>query len=229
MKLISPYLIKGLKSHNSPSIIKSSIFCLSDIIRGLESDNNYINEYLPLILDILSDNNIDESLKPGCFIIISDIFIFCQNEAFKYFENIMKVIGSAIAATQISNDENTDQESILFIGKLRENILETITCIFTAIKDNNKTKEFIPFVASIIKYINFIANDYGSSIDVIKSGLFLIGDYCDIYKEDIKPLLDVELIKKMCSRIESDKNEVNDMITKKGLEWTKQKIENLYS
>lgn len=229
MKLISPYLIKGLKSHNSPSIIKSSIFCLSDIIRGLESDNNYINEYLPLILDILSDNNIDESLKPGCFIIISDIFIFCQNEAFKYFENIMKVIGSAIAATQISNDENTDQESILFIGKLRENILETITCIFTAIKDNNKTKEFIPFVASIIKYINFIANDYGSSIDVIKSGLFLIGDYCDIYKEDIKPLLDVELIKKMCSRIESDKNEMNDMITKKGLEWTKQKIENLYS
>ena len=86
MKIVSPCLIKGLKSHDSPSIIKSSIFCLSDIIRGLENEFNYIDEYLPLILDILSDNTIEESLKPTCFLIISDIFVYCQNDAFKYFD-----------------------------------------------------------------------------------------------------------------------------------------------
>ena len=229
MKIVSPCLIKGLKSHDSPSIIKSSIYCLSDIIRGLENEFNYINEYLPLILDILSDNTIDESLKPTCFLIISDIFVCCQNDAFKYFESIMKVVGEAMMATQINYDmDNLDQDTYHYIGKLRENIVETITCIFTAIKDNNKTKEFIPYVNPIIKYISFIASDLGCTLDAIKGGLFLIGDFCDIYKGDIKPFLDFELIKKMFNRIESDKNEMNDDFTKTGLDWTKKKIEELY-
>ena len=45
MDLISPYLIKGLSSTDSPSICKTSILCLSDIIRGLEAQNKYVNVY----------------------------------------------------------------------------------------------------------------------------------------------------------------------------------------
>ena len=42
MQLVSPYLIQGLKSIDSPSICKNSIICLSDIIRALEEQNKYI-------------------------------------------------------------------------------------------------------------------------------------------------------------------------------------------
>ena len=156
MPLISPYLINGLNSHDSPSICKFSIFCLSDIIRALENENIYINTYLPLILKILSDNSIDQTLKPNCFNIISDIFIYCPNEAFKFFGDIMKVIGGAIEATQINFNENSDVDICNYFIGLREHLIETITCIFSAVKDIKKVNEFIPFVNSIIKYINFI-------------------------------------------------------------------------
>jgi hypothetical protein len=228
MKLISPYLINGLKIHNSPSICKYSIFCLSDIIRALQNENAYIDTYLPLILNILSDNNIDQSLKPYCFNIISDIFIYCPNEAFKYFESIMKVIGEAMGATQIKFDENADPDTFEYFSSLREHLLETVTCIFHAIKDINKANDFIPYVNDIVKYINFIGNDYSCPTNIMISGLFIIGDFCDAYKEKIKPLLDVNLIKNMFTQIENDKMGENDLTIKNGLNWAKNIINNIY-
>ena len=228
MKLISPYLINGLKSHNSPSICKYSIFCLSDIIRALQNENAYIDTYLPLILNILSNNNIDQSLKPYCFNIISDIFIYCPNEAFKYFESIMKVIGEAMGATQIKFDENADPDTFEYFSSLREHLLETVTCIFHAIKDINKANDFIPYVNDIVKYINFIGNDYSCPTNIMISGLFIIGDFCDAYKEKIKPLLDVNLIKNMFTQIENDKIGENDLTIKNGLNWAKNIINNIY-
>ena len=225
MPLILPYLKKGLNSHNSPSICKNSIFCLSDIIRALENQNKYINEFLPLILNILSDNNIDQSLKPHCFNVISDIFLNCPDDAFKSFDNIMKVIGGAMQATQIKFNENSEQETCIYFISLREHILEAITCIFSAIKDINKTQEFIPFVNTIMNYINFIGNDeFARSVNIMKDGLFLIGDFCNCYKKDIKILLDTLLIKEMFDIIEKDKIESKDPTTQEGIIWTKKFI-----
>ena len=225
MPLISPYLKRGLNSHNSPSICKNSIFCLSDIIRALENENKYINDFLPLILNILSDNNIDQSLKPHCFNVISDIFLNCPDDAFKSFENIMKVIGGAMQATQIKFNENSEPETCNYFISLREHILEAITCIFSAIKDINKTKEFIPFVNSIMNYINVIGNDeFARSVNIMKDGLFLIGDFCNCYKKDMKILLDTLLIHDMYDIIEKDKNESKDPTTREGIIWTKKFI-----
>ena len=52
-------------------------------------------------MNILSDNNLDQSLKPFCFNIISDLFIYCPNEAFKFFGNIMQVIGGEYKAFEL--------------------------------------------------------------------------------------------------------------------------------
>lgn len=224
MNKVSPYLEQGLKSHDCPSICKSSIFCLSDIIRALETQNIYVKTYLPLILDILSDNNIAQALKPICFNIISDIFIYCKEEAFHFFDNIMKVVGMAMNATEISFNENSDSDTCVYFIGLREHLIETITCIFSAIKEVQKTKEFIPFIKRIINYINFIVKDYACSNNIIRDGLFLITDFCDSYSLDIKPLLDISLIKNMFNKIESYKNEENDENIKYGIEWAKKTI-----
>ena len=229
MQIISPYLINGLKSLNSPSICKNSIFCLSDIIRALEDENKYINDYLPLILDILSSDNIDQNLKPHCFNIISDIFLNCPNDAFKSFNNIMKVIGGAIQATQIIFDENSEQETCSYFISLREHILESLTCIFSAVKDIKKTAEFIPYVNTIMKYINFIANDdFACSTIIMQDGLFLISDLCNCYKKDIKVLLDPIVLDKMYKRIENDENAQKDPTISEGLIWAKQSINQIY-
>lgn len=228
MEMISPFLIQGLRAINSPSLCKNSILCFSDIINALGKNNKYIKDYLPLIMNILSNDQIDRKLKPHCFNIISDLYINCPNEAFNSFQNIMKTIGAAILATEIEFDENSEKDNILHFIDLREHILETLNCIFYAIKDNNKIKEFIPYVKGIVKYIYIILNDeYASSTSIQKEGLFLLIDFCSCYKSDILEILDLEFIKKMINKIEDDKNEFDDEETKNGIGWAKSVIQEI--
>jgi hypothetical protein len=229
MDLISPYLIKGLRSLDSPDICKSSVFCLSDIIRSLGVNNKYVNDYLPLIMNILSNDQIDRNLKPQCFNIISDIYIFCPNEAFKSFENIMKIMGDAIQATIIKIDENTDLENMHHFIDLREHILENLTCIFSAVKEIDKTKDFIPFVKCIVNYINTIVNDCANSVTIMLDGLLLLADFCVSYKADIKAILNIEIIKTMISKVENDKNEIKNQDTLNNLNWAKQVMNEIYT
>ena len=225
MQTVSPYLIKGLQSIDSPSLCQNSVVCLSDIIMALGDQNKYVNQFLPIILNILSSDNITQSIKPYCFIILGDVFMNCPNEALNYFDKIMIVIGEAIRLTQIKLNEETDQDTVNYYIDLREKILETIVCIFTEIRTINKTKEFIQFVSPIINYINFIGNDSINSVNIMKEGLFIIGDFCGSYKEDIKPLLDKDLINEMLYKIENDKIESKDNITMDNLEIARKNIE----
>ena len=228
MDLISPCLIKGLRSIDSVSLCKSSIFCLSDILSSLGINNKYIKDFLPLIMNILSDDQVDRNLKPHCFNIISDLYMYYPDEAYKYFENIMKIMGAAIQATQIKFDENSEKENITHFIDLREHLIETLTCIFSVMKDNKKAKDFIPYVSGIVKYINTIVQDYANSIEIIKTGLFLLVDFCDCYKKDIKSILNIEIVKHMINKLENDKDESRNENTITGIEWAKNTISEIY-
>ena len=227
MDLISPYLIKGLKAIDSPSICFSSVLCLSNIIIGLEDDNKYANDYFPLIMKILSDNSIDRNLKPLCFNIISDLFLYCPNEAFNYFEDTMKILGEAIQATQITLDENDDKENLEHFINLREHILESLNCVFHAVKEFKKIKEFIPYVFCIVNYTNFISNDF-ANINIIKDGLFLLADLCEVYKSEIKNILNIENIKTMIKKIENDNIVKKDETFNNSLQWAKNAISEIF-
>ena len=229
MDRVSPYVIKGLKSTDSPAICRASVICLSDIFQGLGNNNKYVGDYLPLIMNILSSNSIDRALKPFCFNIISDLFIYCENEVFKYFDQIMAVIGGAMEATKVTLPDDTDIETINNFIDLREHLLENVTCIFSAIKDIQKTKEFIPYVKVIVQYINLIANDsLCCSISILADGLFLIGDFCECYKSDIRPLLQAETIKNMITKIENDKEGAKEQKIGDALNWAKNCINNVF-
>jgi hypothetical protein len=228
MDLISPYLIQGLKSTDSTDLCKASLLCLSDIIIGLGLQNKYMGDFIPLVMSILSNNNIDRHLKSYCFNIISDLFIYCQSEVFKYFDGIMGVIGGAMEATKVQLPDDTEQETIYHFIDLREHILENITCIFAAIKDINKTVEFVPYVKLIIEYIGIIAKDLLCySFQILFQGLLLISDFCSIYKEDLRPLLNRELMINMINKLESDKNTKIDPNSLQEIEWAKSCIKNI--
>ena len=156
------------------------------------------------------------------------LYLNNPDEAYKSFESIMKIMGSAIQATQIKFNENSEKENIAHFINLREHLIETLTCIFSVMKDIDKARDFIPYVHGIVHYIHFIVDDYANSIEIIKNGLFLLVDFCECYKNDIKPLLNIEIIKKMINQIENDKIESNNESTRTGIEWAKSIISDLY-
>ena len=227
------HLIQSLKTFNKYSICKSSLLCLSEIIDGLgKGFNNYINDFMPIIISIIADNRYDILLKPECLNIISYIFIFCPKEALKSFDIIMQIIGSGIQALQIKFNCEIDEETQIYFNELRDHLLETLSCIFCVIQEINKNNEFLPFVKPIINFINFICDDINIiSINVNKSCLKLIINFCICYGNIIKPYINFKLVKILIMKLEENQNLNNENYeeNKKFIEWSKKNLNKILS
>ena len=224
------YLLYGLSLTNSFDICKSSLITLSEIISSCENDFNiYVGEYIKVILNILSDNTIVRDLKPNCLYIISDLFLFCKQEVFKYFDEIMKMIGGAIQACQI--DFIADMDTIDFINyiiRLKESVLETLSCVFTAVQEENKINEFIPYARSVVEFINLILrNENQLNLDIIKSCIGIIADYCKVYGKNIKPILNPGLIRDCIEKFKKSEENMGDEQMREFITWAQNCITNV--
>ena len=160
------YLIYSLNSTNDTALCKTGIHSTSDLIRSIGPHfSKYLDQIVPIILNILSDREADKVLKPNAFNVISDIFVVCLDNAFKYFNEIMDLIGSALEAATYLPEDKEDFENLEYFESLREHIIECLTCIFHTVRDLNKEQEFKKYVEPIVVFINQInTNDYCPTI-----------------------------------------------------------------
>ena len=196
--IFNKYLLHGLSLTDSLLICKSSLITLSEIISYTEKDFNiYVSQYIQVILNILSNNKIVKELKPFCLRIISDLFISCRQEIFKYFKEIMKMIGGAVQVCQMDFRNEMDSTDFYnYIIELKDAVLETLGCIFNATVEEEKTNEFIPYAKGVVEFINNLLREEGQlNIDIIRNSIGIIADYCKVYGKDIKPILNSQLLK----------------------------------
>lgn len=211
MNIFNSYLLHGLKSKNSFDICKASIMCLDSLIMSTGPDFNiYVGEYLKIILDILSDNQVDRNLKTHCFQVISQLFLFCPQEALKYFNEIIKVVGEAFEACKMDYGKEKDNiDFVNYLMELKENLLETMTSIFTAVEDTGKFEAFIPYAKSTIDYINIFLRDNAQlNNGIILNALTLIASFCERYGPNIKPILNIDLLKETIEKFKKNKDEM---------------------
>ena len=220
------YLIVGLKSINEFYLCKYSIHCTSVIIRSLRDlFSKYINQILPLIMNILSSNDVDRNLTLDAFNIISDLFYSCSKETFNYFDSIMNVLGTSLQSSMINNISD-DNEIIKYFQKFREHLLENLTCIFSAVIDINKEKEFIVYVKPIIEFMNRICVDEKCvNLEILKSCLGLYGDFCKYYGVQIKSYINSEIISKIIQYLSRPENYNTDDNIGKLINYSKKMIE----
>ena len=207
------YLLHGLNSINSFEICKASILCLDDIIMNIGPDfNMYVEKYIKIIFNILSDNNnnINRELKTLAFGIISELFLHCQQVIFNYFDDIMRFVGLGLEACRMDYGPEKDNiDFINFIMELKDKLLEVLMCIFNAVKDIGKIDEFVQFAKTSVEFINIILRDEAKLNNwIIKNALGLIGHYCESYGKNIKPILNIDLLK---NTIENFKKNNPDM------------------
>ena len=208
------YLIHGLNLTNSFAICKASLLCLDEIISNIGPDFNvYVGEYIKIILNILSDSKINRELKPKCFGVISQLFLCCQQETFKFFDDIIKMIGNAIEVCQLQYDQEKDNIDFNnYMMELKESILEAIMCMFNAIKDIGKIEPFIPYVKKIVEFINKILKDKVQINDeIIKNSLGLIASFCETYGKNIVAILKIDLLKDYIEQFKNKLNNENDI------------------
>jgi hypothetical protein len=137
----------------------------------------------------------------------------------------MNLLGSALqAAMNIQNFE--DSENIEYFQDLREHILETLTCIFNSITDINKYDEFNIYVPPILTFINTICLDQKCiSVEILKSSLGLIGDFCRAYGKNIKSLINTNVIKNIINDLKKPIYYNTDENIEKLINYTQQMIE----
>ena len=227
MNIFNKYLLHGLNQINSLDICKSSLVTLSEIIASCENDFNiYVGEYLKLILNILSNNTIVSDLKPHCLQIISDLFLHCRQEIFKYFDEVMKMIGGAIQACQMNY--GTEMDTIDFINylmKLKEGLLETLSCIFSAVEEEQKTTEFVPYAKDIVNFINIILREEGQlNMEIIKLCIGIIADFCMIYGSNIKPILNGNLLKDSIEKFKKSEENMGNEQMRQYISWAQKCI-----
>ena len=222
MNNCNKYLLHGLSLTNSLDICKASLITLSEIISNCENDFNiYVAEYMKVILNILSDNTISRELKPLGLRILADLFLNCRQEVFKYFDEIMKMIAGAIQVCQMDYRAEMDPIDFLnYIMGLKEAVLETLTCVFSAVQEVGKTNEFIPYAKGVVDFINAILREEGQlNIEIIKNCLGIIADYCKIYGKNIKPILNAGLLKECIEKFKKNEEYMGDQQMKDFISW----------
>lgn len=168
IKDFGSYLVYALNSISDTSLCKTAIHSTSDLIRSIGSSFSlYLDQIIPIILNILSNTEADKILKPHSFNVITDVFITCKETVFNYFKDIMELIGSALEAATYLPEDKEDFENIEYFESLREQILECLTCIFQTVKDMKREEDFKRFVLPIVNFINTINGKQYSHSTVI--------------------------------------------------------------
>ena len=167
-----------------------------------------------------------KELKPFCLRIISDLFISCRQEIFKYFDDIMKMIGGAIQACQMNY--GTEMDSVDFINyliKLKEGLLETLSCIFAAVEEKQKTTEFVPYAKEIVNFINIILREDGQlNMEIIKSCIGIIADFCVVYGSNIKPILNGKLLRDSIEKFKKSEENMGNEQMRQYISWAQKCI-----
>ena len=105
-------------------------------------------------------------------------------------------------------------------GLVKENVLETLTCIFSAVQDEGKTDEFVPYAKGVVEFIHLILREPGQlNIDIIRNCIGIIADYCKIYGKNIKPILNIELIKDCIEKFKKSEEIMGDEQMKYFIYW----------
>ena len=85
---------------------------------------------------------------------------------------------SAMMLMQASNTQapDDDDDLIEYVNVLRQSILEAYTGIVQGLKGGNKLQLFLPYVSSILQFLQHLTNDPNRDDGVLKAAVALIGD-----------------------------------------------------
>ena len=202
MERLVHYLLTGLQSRRDASLCKASIICTSEIIRNTRCFGQYIDKIFPSILEILVDPDTDQSVKPHAFIVISDLFFMCTAEIAPRLNSVMNLIGTALQAALSFISKSEDLDSFEYFLKLRECLIESITCIFTGLSEIKRANDFKIYIKDILEFIHRINSpEYAPSKEIMKSSIGLVGDFCKEFGSEMKPLLNIPLMQNIMNRL----------------------------
>lgn len=150
-----------------------AVSAVGDICRAIEGRiQPFCDEIMAALIESLKDVNINRAVKPPVISCFGDIALAIGGAYEPYLQL------SAMMLMQASNTQapEDDEDLIDYVNVLRQSILEAYTGIVQGLKGGNKLNLFMPYVNSIITFLQQLSSDPNRDDGVLKAAVALIGD-----------------------------------------------------
>lgn len=173
MPALKPYLIIGLKSFQSYRLCMQAVSALGDICRAIEGRiQPYCDEIMGVLVEALKDVSINRSVKPPVIACFGDIALAIGG-AYEPYLQLSAMMLMQASTTQAPED---DDDLIEYVNILRQSILEAYTGIVQGLKGGQKLQLFLPYVSSILQFLQQLSMDSNRDDGVLNKAVALIGD-----------------------------------------------------
>lgn len=172
-----PFLIQGLRSFQSFRLCLGAVAAVCDICRAVEGRiQPYCDEIMAALIDALKDVSINRSVKPPVISCFGDVALAIGG-AYEPYLQLSAMMLMQASGTQAPPD---DEDLIEYVNVLRLSILEAYTGIVQGLKGGNKLHLVMPYVTSIVTFLQQLSVDPNRDDEVLKAGVALIGDIAQV-------------------------------------------------
>ena len=169
---LHPYLLACLRNFEAYQVCSVAVGLVSDISRAVgPALIPYCDDIVTALLQMLQNPTLHRSVKPPVLGVFGDL-AFAIGGTFEKYLQVTLVMLVQASSTQAPED---DDEMIDYVNILREGILEAYTGIVQGLKESNRTEALIPYVESIMIFLELINNDENTDLTVINKAIGLIG------------------------------------------------------
>lgn len=186
MDALQPFLITGLRNFEAFQVCIVAVGLVGDLCRALEGRMQpRCPDIMSALADALKDTNLHRSVKPPVLATFGEVAMAIEGGFEPYMQFALMLLLQA-STTQAPPD---DEDLIEYINLLRESILEAYTGIIQGLKAGNRMDLFLPYVQSVLQFLEQIAADDNRDHYVVSKAVGLIGDLASAVGPQIKEQL----------------------------------------
>jgi len=168
-----PFLKMGLANYDQYMICSVAVGVVGDVCRAIEGKlGPFCDDIVTLLLQALQNPNLHRTVKPPVLSSFGDIALAINGHFTKYLQVVMTMLQQA-AVTEVPQD---DVELVEYLNSLREGILEAYTGIIQGLSTDNKEDDMLPFVNSMMEFLNRIKVDENRDENCTRACIGVIGD-----------------------------------------------------
>lgn len=172
-------IIPLIQSYDELDTCKYSIELIGDLVRSVGKG---INQSLEIIVQtlctLLAKSDVDRKVKPLAIVALGDMSMNLGEDFIPYVSSVLQLLQQA-SITKYSDGPVNSEDWVEYLGELRESVLQGYTGIVYGMKDAKKLEILVPFVPSIIQFIDNIVKDFSGEFpndSNLKNATALVGD-----------------------------------------------------
>ena len=157
---IAPFIMYGLES-KSGAIVRNACGVLSDLCTLVEAPGivEGFDQYMPILLNLLKDNNTERSVKIIIVSLIGDTFLLTKSKFYPYLEDSLHILESAAELSiSLPDGRSESSENLAYQVQLQSALVESYTCFVQNVNDAHDERSYQTLGQFIHNILEFLLN-----------------------------------------------------------------------